>query len=224
MPVLNNLHLTKAAVQTIFDNTYNDFELIIIDDNSIDNTWNYLEHLQKTFPNKVKIIHNNITEGVTYSWNRGIEMAGMDNPICIVNNDILVDKNWDVHLTDALKEGNSIASPYHINTLNERQLFVVGIPKFESIMEWHTNGGFPILGACFMCRENLFKDIGLFPEQLKYWYQDQWIVDMCIKNNYKMTHCSDSHIIHLYSQSISRVPDFGTKAAIDREEYSKIKK
>jgi len=38
IPTYNRAHLLARAIQSVLDQTYNDFELIVVDDGSIDNT------------------------------------------------------------------------------------------------------------------------------------------------------------------------------------------
>jgi len=38
IPTYNRAHLVGRAIQSVLDQTYKDFELIVVDDGSIDNT------------------------------------------------------------------------------------------------------------------------------------------------------------------------------------------
>jgi GT2 family glycosyltransferase len=196
-------------------NTHNPFEVIIVDDKS-DTLFD-----PGNYPGPMKVIVNDEARGVTYSWNRGIEMAGVENTIVIVNNDIIFEKDWDVPLLKAIEEGASIASPYHVNTFNDAELFQNGLPT--NVTTWHDNGGFQILGSCFMCRPNLFKDIGLFPEVLKLWFNDNWLVRTLEQRKESMVFCKDSHVLHLYSQTIGRTPNLVWITNKDAEEFNKLK-
>lgn len=212
MPVKGNYELTKNAIKTLISNTNCTFELLVIEDEENSGTFNIIEDLGKEIVtlnnNTITYIENleKVCRGVTYRWNRGIELAGKENIIAIVNNDVLFAPHWDTPLLEKIYNGASIASPYQVSTYHDRELFKNGIPEFESITQWHDNG-YPILGACFMCRENLFGDIGLIDERLINWSNDSWIVRYCMEKEYKMVYAPESHIIHLYSQTIHKVQD-----------------
>lgn len=48
IPAHNRLHLLKRAVASVGNQTFRDYELIIVDDGSIDGTWDYLSSLGPT--------------------------------------------------------------------------------------------------------------------------------------------------------------------------------
>ena len=73
MPAFNAGKYIQAAIQSIFDQTYDNWELIIIDDASNDNTFS----IACTFQNdlKVTILQNETNRGIVYSRNKGIALA-----------------------------------------------------------------------------------------------------------------------------------------------------
>jgi len=101
IPVLNNLHYTKNAIASILKNTIgNDFEIIIINNNSTDGTYEYLEELKRSnyekinpFCKAIKIIHNATGKNFSESNNLGARVADGDN-LVLLNNDTLVENNW----------------------------------------------------------------------------------------------------------------------------------
>lgn len=87
------LHLEKAVDS---DTT----ELIIIDNASIDDTFDYLEQLQQENFLNIKVITNNANNGFAASVNHGIEMAKGEY-ILVMHNDVQLSKNS----VDLLKRG-----------------------------------------------------------------------------------------------------------------------
>lgn len=64
----------SQSMNSILNQTYTDFELIICDDGSNDNTWELLnEYAQRD--NRVKLLRNSENKGLAASLNRCIEMA-----------------------------------------------------------------------------------------------------------------------------------------------------
>jgi len=99
MPVHNELEYTKKCIDSIKKNSGNiEFEIIIIDNASEDGTKDFLKK------ETVKYIYNKENIGVARSWNQGINIATGEY-LCIINNDILVCKNW---LTSLVQVYNSI--------------------------------------------------------------------------------------------------------------------
>ena len=57
IPSFNRAHILKRAIQGILEQIFRDFEIIIVDDGSTDNTWNTISKF-KDHPN-IKIFHIN---------------------------------------------------------------------------------------------------------------------------------------------------------------------
>jgi glycosyltransferase involved in cell wall biosynthesis len=70
IPTYNRAHLVGRAIQSVLDQTYQDFELIIVDDGSTDNT----EEVVKSFNDKrVRYIKHERNKGVSAARNTGIK-------------------------------------------------------------------------------------------------------------------------------------------------------
>lgn len=75
-PTHNREKIIERTITSILNQTYSDWELIIIDDGSSDNT---LEFLKRYVNNKkIKVIGYKKNRGVNYARNRGIEMSSGD--------------------------------------------------------------------------------------------------------------------------------------------------
>lgn len=70
----NRLHLLKRALDSVIRQTYTNFEVLVIDDCSDDDTWSYLRSCSVVDP-RVKIARNGNRTGACYSRNRAINMA-----------------------------------------------------------------------------------------------------------------------------------------------------
>jgi glycosyltransferase involved in cell wall biosynthesis len=77
MPTFNRAHIISRAIKSVLDQTYNHFELIIIDDNSPDNTKEVIGSFKDPrirYHNRTKY-HGTIGEGVLAAKNRGFDLA-----------------------------------------------------------------------------------------------------------------------------------------------------
>ena len=72
MPVYNSEKYVGEAIQSILDQTYKDFELIIIDDCCKDNSADVISSYKD---NRIIFVQNNENKGFLYGLNLGIEMA-----------------------------------------------------------------------------------------------------------------------------------------------------
>jgi glycosyltransferase involved in cell wall biosynthesis len=74
MPTHNRVELLQRAVASVFAQTIQDFELIIVDDASSDNTLDYLTKLALQKSN-VTVLRNEVSQGACVSRNRAIDIA-----------------------------------------------------------------------------------------------------------------------------------------------------
>ena len=74
LSVFNGEEFLKETVESILNQSFTDFEFIIIDDGSMDNTWNLLERYEK-MDARIVLIRNERNRGETYSINLGMHVS-----------------------------------------------------------------------------------------------------------------------------------------------------
>lgn len=74
MPVYNAAGFVREAVESVLEQTLNDFELIIVDDGSTDGSTEILQEYSNREP-RIKLILNNANRGTAYACNRGLIAA-----------------------------------------------------------------------------------------------------------------------------------------------------
>ena len=89
MPTLNSDKYIKTALDSIIKQTFASWELIIVDDNSLDNTIEYVESYNDK---RIIIIKNNEKIGISKSRNIGI-LNSRGKYICVHDSDDFSDKN-----------------------------------------------------------------------------------------------------------------------------------
>lgn len=77
MPAYNSKNYIEEAVNSVLNQTFQDFELIIIDDASTDNTVSIIKKFQKKNPDKIKLIQvkQNLNCGGDKCANEGLAIA-----------------------------------------------------------------------------------------------------------------------------------------------------
>lgn len=105
MPVFNDKNYIESAVKSILNQSFKDFEFIIINDNSTDGT---KEILMKLSDDRLKIIHNEKNFGISKSRNIGINNAKGEY-IFITDSDCEPEVDWIKNGLSKLKESNALA-------------------------------------------------------------------------------------------------------------------
>jgi len=74
MPVYNSGNLIHQTIKSILNQTYSNFEFIIVNDSSRDNTLKIIKEYQKK-DNRIRIIDNPKNLGISLASNRGLDAA-----------------------------------------------------------------------------------------------------------------------------------------------------
>lgn len=74
MSVYNTEKYLEEAIDSILNQTYQDFEFIIVNDCSTDRTWEILKDYEKRF-SSIKLINNTENLGLTKSLNKALAIA-----------------------------------------------------------------------------------------------------------------------------------------------------
>ncbi|HKG23565.1 MAG TPA: glycosyltransferase [Blastocatellia bacterium] len=100
----NNLALTRLCIESIIRNTeYPNYEIVVVDNNSADQTRGYLRFIASHYP-RVSIILNQHNEGFARANNQGIARATGER-IVLLNNDTIVPPGWLTRLLRHLEDG-----------------------------------------------------------------------------------------------------------------------
>lgn len=76
VPNYNHEPYLRKRLESIYGQSYNNFEVILLDDKSQDDSIDILNEFVNTYPDKTQLIVNTINSGgVFHQWKRGIELA-----------------------------------------------------------------------------------------------------------------------------------------------------
>lgn len=92
MPLYNAENYVEEAIQSILDQTYSNFEMVLIDDCSTDNT---MEKVTSFKDSRIKIIYNNKNMGIAYSRNIGLEFSSGEYIALLDDDDIALPDRFE---------------------------------------------------------------------------------------------------------------------------------
>ena len=105
----NGRQFLQNCFNSVLNQSYENFEIIFFDNNSSDGS---TEFVKDNFKDKrIKIIESETNLGFAGGNNEAVKQAKNDL-VVLLNNDIEADKDWLLHLVNAVKEKNTVASSY----------------------------------------------------------------------------------------------------------------
>ena len=123
IPCYNTEKYIEKCINSVINQTYKNIEIIVINDNSKDNTLKILNKYK--YKNKIKIINNKINRGVGYSRNIGIKKATGDYILFIDSDDFLNTKNDIYNMVKEIKDNDILFfrfNYYYENKIKESKI------------------------------------------------------------------------------------------------------
>lgn len=125
MPVYNGGEKTKFAIKSILKQTYKDFEFLIINDGSRDNTEEIILSFKDSRINYKKIEHSGISNALNY----GIKTASGDYIARMDSDDISLLNRLEVQITELKKDSSiSVLSNWYAHMKNYMVFRIVETP------------------------------------------------------------------------------------------------
>lgn len=92
IPIYNAFEDLKKCIESVFNNTFGDYELILINDNSTDRRIKpFLDSISESNDNVI-VIHNDDNKGFVKNVNIGLNLSKSD--VVLLNSDTIVSPNW----------------------------------------------------------------------------------------------------------------------------------
>jgi len=178
----NSLDLIKVSIPSIYKQTFNDFELIIVDNGSTDNS---LDYLRNNLP-QIRIFKSP-KNSFSIGNNIGIKNA-KGKYILILNNDIELDKNCLMELYKNFQNSNQktgmwatkILNFYNRNIIDSVGLIVYpdGMSRGQGRLEEDQGQFDSINEVCFpsgcagLYKKEMLDEIGFFDEDFEFYVED----------------------------------------------------
>lgn len=174
MAVYNGEKYLRPAIESILGQTFTDFDFIIVDDGSIDQT---PEILKCYDDGRMRVISQD-NQGLAASLNRGIRASSAEYIARLDADDLaapmrlekqveFLDRNPDYVIVGAFMEFITMdGHPIYVQTL---------LTSSDEIKESIRAGGTPFLHPCVMFRKRSAFECGLYNEDTPYWEdRDFW--------------------------------------------------
>ena len=219
IPVYNEWEYTVNCLKSICENTQADYEVIVVDDASRDETTKVLSKVRN-----LHLIKNDENVGFLESCNRGAK-ASRGAYILFLNNDAMVTKGWLTPMLETIgrEDVGAVGSKliYHDGTLQEAGGVVWNDGSCLNFGRWddpekpeynYTKEVDYCSGACLLVKKKLFDKIGGFDERFKPGYYED--TDLCFSLSilgYKVIYQPMSVVVHVEGVTSGNDISFGIK-------------
>lgn len=180
----NGKEFLKDCLESIYGQTYHNFELIVVDNGSTDGS---VQFIKEKFPDTI-LIENKENLGFAVANNQGIEIL-RGKYVALLNNDTVVDRDWLKNLVTAAESSSedtgmwagkilSLENPNIIDSVGGLIISNDGIAKGRGRLErdigqYDREEEVFIPSACAaLYRKRMFDEVGLFDEDFFAYCED----------------------------------------------------
>lgn len=211
--VHNNIELTRKCLNSIYNITsYNNYEIIIIDNASELDTKNMLKEFKGCYQNII-ILTNEINVSFSKGCNQGASISRGGFLLFLNNDTEIIEESWLSNLVNELIQRPMCAAVgprllYEDNNIQSAGIKVKIDFKTKSFLEASeikllkgSRYVDALSAACILIKKNIFFEIGGFDERFFYGQED---VDMCLRlrsKGFKLYHCADIRVVHKESST-----------------------
>jgi glycosyltransferase involved in cell wall biosynthesis len=160
IPAYNRSSTIYKAIESVLNQTFNDFELIIVNDGSTDDT---IEFIKRNFTDSRVKIYTQSNLGVSAARNNGIERATGEY-ITFLDSDDFVEQNWLSDFVELIKLGYKVIS-CGFKTYNGFD-YKINKPTQQSALLHYYTASF--LAGSFIINKEILTEIGYYDKYLTY--------------------------------------------------------
>lgn len=167
IPCYNYGHYLAEAVDSVIHQTVQNFEIIVVNDGSSDDTRQVAENLIRKYPHhRIKLI-NQVNQGLSASRNNGIKIS-VGEYILPLDADDKIAPTFLEETVRALDSDPHIAIAYtHLKRFGEKQEILLATPY-----DFNKLGSENQLSYCSLYRRQAWEAVGGYDEDMRLGYED----------------------------------------------------
>jgi glycosyltransferase involved in cell wall biosynthesis len=168
MPVYNREELVRLSIESILNQTYNNWELIIVNDASTDNTAQIIDAAAKD-SDKIKTIHLSDNIGPSGAANRGLQSIQGDYFTIHDSDDISHPDRFRkmVQYLETHPEINLLGSNIEIIDADGKKIATRNYPQTDDEIRKFIRHSCPFLNSSVLMRTSLIQKLGGYNETLR---------------------------------------------------------
>lgn len=202
IPVMNQAEYTKAILKNIEETTHIPYEVIVVDNNSTDETPEILAGC--------RVIRNQHNAGLSVAWNQGCREA-YGTHIALLNNDIVLPDGWAETL---MSHGKPAICPLYTQGdklpggFKKRNKDLGAKRKSTRAALPCGDGPQGFTGFCFLLTKEAYERTGPFNEKYFYWFGDRDYYHRLNEMGFKCVQSNNVSIHHYVSKTLKTCSDF----------------
>lgn len=166
MPVYNTEKYLEDAILSILNQDFDDFEFIILDDFSNDNSYKICEKFAK-IDKRIKLYRNEKNEGISFSRNKLISLTNT-NIICNQDSDDISHKNRLSLQFDFLQKNENFAVCSSNTEIINEKWDIIWFRKYSSEIEKVILKKSPLPNWASIFRKDIFFEVWWYDKNLDY--------------------------------------------------------
>ena len=208
IPNLNGAGWLKDSIESVWAQTMQDFELIVVDNGSTDESLEIARSYQGR-PGYI-LIENKANTGFSYAVNQGIRMAKGEY-VALFNNDAFAEPDWLENLIAAAEQDPKIFGVSSLMIRHFERELADDAGDYVTLLGFACKRGdglrwqrylkpgrvFSACGGAALYRKSILDEIGLFDENFFAYFED---VDISWRANslgYKNVYCPTARCYHI---------------------------
>jgi glycosyltransferase involved in cell wall biosynthesis len=188
IPCFNSEEYITRAIESVLRQTFTDYEIILVNNNSTDNTNNILEDYAKKFPDRIRVF-NEYKKGAPSARNKGLYEAKGEWIQFLDSDDELFPDKFEKQLATAVASEDIIIGDYYMYKKFKNKTRVT-IPEVEVKNVWKglITSKLGVTSAN-LWRKKALLAVGGWNEE-KSSSQEYDLIFRLLKNNSKVTYCA----------------------------------
>jgi glycosyltransferase involved in cell wall biosynthesis len=160
----NRANYIEDAIESVLNSSFNDYELIIVDDNSTDGTQAIISKYENK-DSRIRLYYNESNLGQFKNRNYAVSLAKGDYIKFLDSDDILYSHGLDLFYNYAI-HNNNVAAIICSDILHDTVPYPIFLNPEQSYIKFYLESSFPTVGpSAILFKRSAFDKVGGFPDQ-----------------------------------------------------------
>ena len=193
VPVYNTAMYLEKCLDSLLNQSYSNMEIIVVEDKSTDNSRDKL----KKYKNKknIKIFYNEINSGLSYSRNKGLDMASGDF-IGYIDSDDYIEKDYYYNMMNSIINDNATLAISDVKVVleNENNKEIIELSRNEDSKLGYINVGLAASACNKVFKKELISKYKFAEGKVN---EDLAVIIPTIVNAFKITYVKNNYYYYI---------------------------